>query len=562
MIKSELKETKEMYDRALVGGDFGVWEWNLDTDALFLSKQCYKVIGHVDRQLKSLYECIERFVILEDKKTALDDLDFFINRHTLEYRSEVRILTRDKKVKWVVIKGKHTKNVEGKKGLLSGSINDITTKKQLENKMEILAYYDGLTGLPNRALFIKDLKSVISECKSIKNMAALIFIDIDNFKYVNDAFGYAYGDLLLKAVGKALVSCNTKNCNTFRLNGDEFIIIAKKISSEEEVNNICNKIMEHCNKEFQIRREAIYISVSIGVAFLPKDSLNEDDAYKYANLAMYKSKSKGKNMVTFFEKSMLDTYLRKLVIEQELKNAIANKELSIVYQPQIDMLHHKIVGFEALLRWNSNKLGNVPPSEFIPISEESGSIIEIGQWVINSVCDKIKELCKKGYDLESISVNVSPVQLKRNDFISMLTNIIENKRISPGMLEIEVTEGTLIDLYKGNLCTFNKIIEKGIKIAIDDFGTGYSSLNCLTVLPINTLKIDKTFIDEIHKEKNMAVIDCILSLSKALKYKVIAEGVETELQMNKLLNAGSNIIQGYFFSKPVPEEEVEYYLQL
>ena len=557
MHKNKIKETNEIYNRAIVGGDFGIWEWNLKLDTFFLSKQCYSILGYTDQELKNLYGFIDRFVLSEDKKLAIDDLNFFINENKQYYRSEVRILTNNKKVKWVVIKGKFTNDTEGNRNLLSGSINGISTKKELENKINTLAYYDVLTELPNRTLFIKNLKSVINECKNNGNKAALIFIDIDNFKFINDTFGYECGDLLLKLLSQDLQLCNNDYCNTFRLNGDEFIILANKVSSKDEVTIICNKIMDICNNPFELMGEKVYISVSIGIAFLPKDSLDINDAYKYADMAMYQSKIKGKNKVTFFEKSILNTYSRRLVIEQELKTAIENKEFFIVYQPQIDMLHNKIIGFEALLRWNSNKLGNVSPAEFIPISEKCGIIVEIGEWVINSVCNKINELCEKGCDFECISVNISPVQLKRIDFISTLTNIMEDKKISPTMLEIEITEGTLIDLHKDNLDIFDDIIEKGIKIALDDFGTGYSSLNYLTILPISTLKIDKTFINGIDNEKNMIVIDFILNLSKALNYKVVAEGVETEFQMNKLLRAGSNIIQGHYFSKPVPEEEIE-----
>lgn len=557
MHKNKIKKTNEIYNRAIVGGDFGVWEWDLKKDTFFLSEQCYRVIGYAGKELKSLYEFIDKFVISEDKEIAIDDLKLFINGNNQYYRSEVRILTFNNKLKWVVIKGKFSNGIVGNGHLLSGSINGISTKKELEDKIKTLAYYDVLTELPNRTLFIKNLKSIINECKNNGNKAALIFIDVDNFKFINDTFGYECGDLLLKLLSQDLQLCNNDNCTTFRLNGDEFIILANKVSSKDEVTTICNKIMELCNKPFELMGEQVYISVSAGITFLPKDSMDINTAYKYADMAMYQSKIKGKNKVTFFEKSILDTYSRRLIIEQELKTAIQNKEFFLVYQPQIDMLRHKIIGFEALLRWNNNKLGNVSPSEFIPISEKCGIIIEIGEWVINSVCNKINELCEKGCDFECISVNISPVQLKRIDFISTLTSILEDKKICPAMLELEVTEGTLIDLHKDNLDIFDKIIERGIKIALDDFGTGYSSLNYLTILPISTLKIDKTFINGIDKEKNMIVIDFILNLSKALNYKVIAEGVETEFQMNKLLNAGSNIIQGYYFSKPVPEEELE-----
>jgi EAL domain-containing protein (putative c-di-GMP-specific phosphodiesterase class I) len=354
-----------------------------------------------------------------------------------------------------------------------------------------------------------------------------------------------------------VLSSLKNNIDVFSISGSKFVLILNRISNYCEIEEVCNNILSYCDKPFRLIDNQVYISVSIGVACIPENSLNENDIYRYADLAMQQSKIKGNKMITFFHKSIYNKYLRKITIEQELRHAIKNEELYIVYQPQADMIKHKIIGFEALLRWENRKLGNISPAEFIPIAEQSGAIVEIGEWVINSVCDKILELSKANYKFESVAINISPVQLRNKDFLNTLENIIHKKNILPSMIEIEITEGTIIDLKKSNIEIFNKIIEKGFKIAIDDFGTGYSSLNYLTILPFNTLKIDKSFIDGIEKEKNMAVISCILNLSKALNYKVIAEGVETELQMNKLLEIGSSIIQGYYFSKPIDEKEME-----
>lgn len=557
MNESRIIKINEIYNRGLEGGEVGIWEWDIEENNVFLSEYCYRVIGYVNERFNNFYECLEKFVVLEDRDRAIKDLELFISGNTTFYRSEVKILAKDGTVKWILIKGKYSKNIRENRKLISGSITDISIKKELENQIKNLVYYDLITGLPNRNLLMQKLNITIKKCRERKRKAAVICMDIDNFNSINDTFGHEHGDTLLKIFSQVLLACEKENVNVFCITGDEFMVVLDELSSYDEVENFCNDILNYCNRPFELIDIQVYISVSIGVVCLPKDSLDVNDIYRYVDLSMHQSKIKGNKMVTFFDKSLLNTYSRKLLIEQELKNAIKNRELYIVYQPQVDVLQYKIIGFEALLRWDNRKLGNISPSEFIPIAEKCGIIIEIGRWVINTVCDKILELLKKDYQLQSISVNVSPVQLKHSQFIVELEDILNKKRIPPSMLEIEVTEGKLIELQKNDIEIFNKIVEKGIKIAIDDFGTGYSSLNYLTTLPINTLKIDKSFVDDIEKEKNMAVIDCILNLSKALKYKVVAEGVETEVQMNKLLNAGSSIIQGYYFSQAIKEEEIE-----
>ncbi|MBP2033307.1 diguanylate cyclase (GGDEF)-like protein [Clostridium algifaecis] len=552
MNKSKIVKINEVYNRGISGGEIGIWEWNIEENYVFLSENCYRFIEYTNEKFNDFYECIDKFVLMEDRDRAIEELKLFTISNLDLYTSEVRILTKEGKEKWVLIKGKYSKN----KKIISGSITDLSIKKQLENEIETVIYYDLITGLPNRNVFIEKLKKIIEKCKNEKSKSAVICVDIDNFNLINDTFGYEYGDVLLRIFSQVLSSLKN-NINVFRISGNKFILILNQISNYCEIEEVCNKILSYCDKPFELIDAQVYISVSIGVACIPEDSLNESDIYRYVDLAMQQSKIKGNKMITFFDKSMYNKYLRKITIEQELRNAIKNEELYIVYQPQVDMTKHKIIGFEALLRWKNRKLGNISPAEFIPIAEQSGVIVEIGKWVINSACDKILELSKANYQLESVSVNISPVQLRNMDFLNTLENIIDKKNISPSMLEIEITEGTIIDLKKNNIDIFNKIIEKGFKIAIDDFGTGYSSLNYLTIVPFNTLKIDKSFIDGIEKGKNMAVISCILNLSKALNYKVIAEGVETELQMNKLLEIGSSIIQGYYFSKPIDEREIE-----
>lgn len=548
---------KERCKRALNGVTLIIWEWNLKNNNIVFSDKLIDLVGENGTKFKSLYKCIEQFVIEDDKLGALKELDSYIKGKSKIYRSEFRIYNKDNEIKWVLIKGNGIKNSHGKIELISGSINDITERKKLEKEIKFLTYYDSLTKIPNRTLFIDNIKKVLENYKECRKNGALILLDIDDFTLVNDTFGYNYGDLFLIKFSQLLTRRIGTYGRVYRLSGDEFIILIDDIGTVDDLRNFCIKIVDYFKQPIKVKEKQIFITVSLGVSMFPKDSMDINDLCKNTNLAMYNSKLNGKNMVSFFEKSIADSYFRKLLIEQELKTAIKNNELYILYQPQIDTIENRVIGFEALLRWKNRKLGNVSPTEFIHIAEKAGSIIEIGEWVLKRVCKKIYELKSKGYKFETISVNVSPIQLKRDDFINKLISIYKKNKISPCTLEIEITEGTLIDLYSDKVEILNQIMESGIRVAIDDFGTGYSSLRYLTELSINTLKLDKSFIDNIDKEKNKAVIDCIMNLSRNLKYKVIAEGVEDKFQMDILEELGCNVIQGYYFSKPISEDKIE-----
>jgi len=556
-----MNEYIQLYKRALDGGSFGIWEWNLKKDCLYIFGKPETNPQYVEENFKNPYEFFEMFILREDRAGAVNDLDFFINGYTAKYRSEMRI-SLDHGIKWILVEGKAVRDEQGRIEFISGTISDITERKRIEAEVGVFIYYDALTGLPNRSQFMENLKLVSKEYENCSYDAAVIFIDIDNFKSINDSLGFEYGDLLLKVFSQLLMVCKNDQDSIYRVSGDEFIFFMHKVNSKSEVDKACAKIMEYCKKPFEIRDKKIHISLNMGIAFFPRHTSDINDIFMYVDLAMHKSKLKGKNKITYFESSMSDLYLRKLSIEHELKKAIKNHELYLLYQPQVDAIHNEIIGFEALLRWNNATLGCVSPAEFIPVAEKSGDIVEIGEWVIQTVSSKIKELYEKGYEFGSISLNVSPVQLMKNNFLNNITEYFKEKSIPLNLLEIEITEGTLINFNKDKLSLFDEIIKEGIKIAIDDFGTGYSSLNYLTMLPINTLKIDKSFIDNICDEKNRAVIECIINLSTIMKYRVIAEGVESKSQMKLLMKSGCNTIQGYYFSKPVSENDLEAMLKI
>ncbi len=551
------RKIEEKYKRALNGSDIAIWEWNLKNNTLFASEKWEDIIGASTNNFKGLRDFIEKMVFYDDKESAINDLNFYIEGKVFSYKSEYRIVTKNQQVKWIVFRGKLIKDSNEENKVLSGSVYDVTEKKNREEEVSLIAYYDSLTGLPNRTLFLNNFREILKKAIANNKKGALIFIDLDNFKYVNDTFGHDYGDLLLKIFSQLLKVCAKDYGQISRLSGDEFIILIEEFNSVRDLKEICCNILNYCKTPFELREKQAYITASIGICTFPEHSSNVSELLRYVELAMYQSKLNGKNSYTFFQKSMNDSHSREILIEQELKNAIKNHELFLVYQPQINAVKNKIVGLEALLRWKNKKLGWVPPSEFIPIAEKSTMLIEIGDWVLGKVCKKIYQWKIKGYKFNTISVNVSPIQIKADDFIEKIIKVHEENKIPLNLLELEITEGTLMKLNEDKIGELNELIKKGINFSIDDFGTGYSSLNYLTVLPVSTLKIDKSFIDKIEDEKNKAVIDCILNLSKALKYKVIAEGVEMKEQVDLLIQSGCNIIQGYYFSKPVTENEIE-----
>ncbi|MFZ7133511.1 MAG: putative bifunctional diguanylate cyclase/phosphodiesterase [Eubacteriales bacterium] len=420
-----------------------------------------------------------------------------------------------------------------------------------------MAYCDYLTGLPNKELFLLDFKNVISKnMKTFKN-GALIFINLDNFKDVNYAMGYFNGDLLLKSFSQIINRTTTNYGTLFRFSGDEFMILVDDIKSISDVEELCSNILHHCKDPFEIDKRQVYITVSVGISIFPKDSCDMSELLKFCDLAMRQSKAKGKNIYTFFQRYLSHRSSREFLIKQELKNCIKEKELSLVYQPQIDAIENKIVGVEALLRWNNKRLGSVPPNEFITIAEETGMITIIGEWVLEEVCKNIHKWRYRNYDFNTISINISPLQIQESNFKDNIIDACYRNKIQPDDLEIEITEKILMKIDSKKISDLSDLINKSVSVAIDDFGAEYSSLNYLMVLPFNTLKIDRSFILNIDNEKNRAIIECIINLSKLFKCRLIVEGVETKKQLDILIQLGCKIIQGYYFSKPIPEEELE-----
>ncbi|MFL0198081.1 putative bifunctional diguanylate cyclase/phosphodiesterase [Clostridium sp. WILCCON 0269] len=545
---SERMECDEIYKRALNGANYAIWEWNMDTSEIFISEKTKEIIGNNFLNVKTMPEFINSIAYEEDKALAINDLYDYINGKKSFYQSTFRI--KNKKLKWVLFKGKILKTETECFRVFSGIMSEVNQHKLIEN-------WDTLTNIPNRIFLLKKLYNSIKVAKFCNKKGVFIYINIDNFRSLNTAFGHNFGDLILIIFTQTITRLLNNNGEIGRLGGDEFGILIHEFNTIRDVKKICHKIHECLKNPFKIMNHEIYITISMGLVVFPQHSSDIYELLKFSNFAMNNSKYKGKNQYTFFHKKIFDIYYRKILIENELKDSIDNDELEIYYQPQIDVSNNRMVGIESLLRWNNKKLGSIPPGEFIPIIENNGYIIKIGNWVLDKVIYTIHKWKEKGYKIDRVAVNISPVQLRTKDFKANLLNMCTKYNISPSLLELEITEGTLLEICKDNIKIFNELIESNINIALDDFGSKYSSLSYLVALPINTLKIDKLFVDNIQNEKNKIVIKSMADLSRALNCKIIIEGVETKEQVDILNDLGCNIIQGYYFSKPLSEKEFE-----
>jgi len=430
-------------------------------------------------------------------------------------------------------------------------------RRRLESAVKDLQYlanYDSLTQLPNRALCMDRIKIAVKAASRENIMMAVMFLDLDHFKDVNDSLGHAIGDQLLKYTSQRLQEHIREDDTLARLGGDEFVIILNRIKKTENVIDVVEKIVSSFEKPFELSGFQVSTTVSIGVCLYPNDGMDVDSLMKAADAAMYKAKDAGRNTFEFYESHLNQLANRRHQLANELRNAIKNDELHLVFQPQLNLPNNKIIGAEALLRWQHPILGNISPAEFIPVAENSGMIKEIGDWVLDQACMMLAK-CLQEQIIIRIAINLSALQFKQADLASSIGDTLKAYRIPPHLLEVEITESMVMRDVNKAVAILEEIKSMNIRIAIDDFGTGYSSLSYLRRFPLDALKIDQSFVDELVVDKDdTAITLAIISMAKSLRLEVIAEGVETKQQFDFLAKNHCDDVQGYFFSKPLKEE--------
>jgi diguanylate cyclase (GGDEF)-like protein len=424
-------------------------------------------------------------------------------------------------------------------------------------KMKYMAYHDVLSGLPNRRMFLERLKAAMDEAKRNHYKLAVIFIDLDRFKNINDTLGHEFGDLLLKHVTKEMAKSVRRIDTISRQGGDEFTVLLNRIRSEEEVIPLVERMRSIVAKPITIQSQELHVSMSIGIAFYPSDGKSTEELMKNADMAMYRAKEEGRDNYKFYSMDMNTAISRKMALENGLRKALKNDEFVLNYQPQVSLHTGEIVGVEALLRWNTTETGMVSPNQFIPVAEESGLIIPIGEWVLKTACIQGKTWHDNGQSDLKIAVNLSPVQFLHDNLVGTVINALKTSGFNPNYLELEITEGVAFTNAEAAIKKMQAIRELGVRISIDDFGTGYSSLMYLKSFPINTLKIPKPFNQDIMRsQKDKALVETIIYLGHSLGLSVIAEGIESNEQLRFLKEHHCDVVQGDLYSKPLTVVQV------
>ncbi|ARK21326.1 EAL domain-containing protein [Sporosarcina ureae] len=438
------------------------------------------------------------------------------------------------------------------------TFKDISERKKMEKEIRYHAYYDSLTNLPNRVLLKDRMEQGLSFARTHEDKAAVLFMDLDRFKSVNDLLGHSYGDILLAHVARRICACLPEGSTASRQGGDEFIIYLPSIRSEADVVEVAEKIVDQFNKPFNLKGHEMHIHSSIGISLFPQDGQTVELLIKNADIAMYQSKNVSGSSYHFYQVAMDIRTFENVKFENALYKALDREEFEIYFQPQIDYSTHTIIGTEVLLRWNHSTEGLITPDKFIALAEETGLIVPIGEWVIRSACNQIKKWQAKGYPPIVVSVNLSARQFEQNNLFQTVKDILEEEGVSPELLCLEITENQIIKNTELTIQTMKELQAIGIKMSIDDFGTGYSSLGYLKNLPINALKIDKSFIQELESnDDNSAIVNTIITLAENLGLHVVAEGVETLEQAEFLASRECYIMQGYYFNVPLKANEFE-----
>ncbi|RXJ02790.1 EAL domain-containing protein [Anaerobacillus alkaliphilus] len=548
-----LSREKELILHSAGEGIFGL---GIEGEITFCNPAAARMLGYEDKGDligKKYHSIFNR--IKTNKTNYLVEFANYIDNHLSNYGSNEEFFRKDGSrfpVEYAVSPIKEDDKLSGYVVIFK----DITVRKQMEEKIKFQAYYDSLTSLPNRVLLKDRLSQAITNANLHQEKLAVLFIDLDRFKLVNDTLGHSYGDHLLQKVAVALAKCVPEGATVSRQGGDEFTIILPTILENEQVNAVTSKIINAFSQPFDLKGNEVFIKPSIGISVFPEDGEDVDTLIKNADTAMYKSKELQGNNFQFYNASMEKSNLRSAKVENGLHKALENNEFVLHYQPQINSRTNKLIGVEALLRWNHPTMGVVSPADFIPVAEETGLIVPIGEWVLRNACKQVKSWHDLGLGPIVVSVNLSARQFEKQDLIELVKDVLAETKLDPSFLELELTENLIIKNTDATLETMVKLRELGIKISIDDFGTGYSSLGYLKNFPINTLKIDRSFVSDVVGDlANAAITNTIITLADNLSLNVIAEGVETEDQMKFLSSKGCFLMQGFMFSPPIKAED-------
>jgi diguanylate cyclase (GGDEF)-like protein len=565
----ELKESKQKLAAAQRIACLGSWEFDVATGALFCSNEIYRILDVDPDEDRNLLETLAARVDASDQP-LLQHCLLSAFHDARPFTIDVRLLLSDGAQSFVQIQGRAVRDRHVGVVRLEGTLQDITARKQAEEEARYLAHHDSLTGLANRRLLRSLLDRSIAAARSRGLNLALLCLDVDNFKQINDSLGHPVGDLVLREVGQRLAhsvrefdhvsrsSSDESDAPVARLGGDEFTVLLTKIAKPEDAAVVARRMLGQIERPIEVEDRELRVGASIGIGLFPQDADTPDELLRDADSALYHAKQAGKGCYRFYDASMNRAAIRRLTIENRLRDALDREELELHYQPKVKTDTRRVVGVEALMRWNDYELGYVGPAEFIPIAEETPLIMTLTEWAFRTACQQIRSWLDAGFSPGPVAMNVSPRQFSDGRIADLLDKMFAEVGLDPSHLEIEVTENVLLHDVAEAARQLAEFRQRGIQVAIDDFGTGYSSLSYLRKLAVDTLKIDRSFIAELGTDPGAdSIVDAIISMARALRLGVVAEGVETEDQLAYLLTRGCDEIQGFLISKALPAKELE-----
>jgi len=554
-LQEKLHREKELSENIINGASIMIVGLSKDNDIILFNPFAEKLTGYKKDEVLGK-KWFDIFIPPERTNYTSKVIEKVLSGKDIN-NQENKVITKDGRI--IEILWNNSPLYNSKRDIIGfiGTGLDITERKIMENKLYSLAYYDSLTGLPNRQLFEINLYDKINKSNMDRGCFALLYLDIDNFKNINDTLGHAFGDKVIKIIAKELKDFVGIKTNIARFGGDDFALIYDNIGDKNDLLEVISSIMKRLNRFWEIDGNEIYITVSIGISLYPNDGHDVEALIKNADTAMHVAKEISRNSYVFYSKEMNEKTQNYITLEKELIYALSNDGFIVYYQPLIDLKENYIIGFEALVRWNHPVKGIISPMEFIPFAEETGLIIDIDDYVFNKSFKDLRSWLDKGFTDIKLSLNLSSRQLRQVDLIEKIDRAIKNSGVYGKNIIIEITESSALFDLKQSISVLNKIKELGITIALDDFGTGYSSLNYLKQLPIDIIKMDKEFIRDLTKNNERAIAEAVISLAHNMNKIVTAEGIETKEQLKLLRNYNCHYGQGYYFSRPVPIIEAE-----
>lgn len=565
---SDLEKNRESLENAQRIAHLGSWEWELPRDTVHWSDETYRILGIAPDAIAPSFSAFLHYVHPDDRDAVQESM-----RRLLQMREfvgqVVRIRRQDGGVRHAQLQGVRHLDSAGSITRLSGTIQDVTEIKEAEERIRHLAYYDAITGLPNRQFFIERLQQALVHAKRYQRLLGLLSLDLDQFKRINDTLGHSAGNELLLSVsqrlsdavrapdtfaheGKETIFGHDMASTVARLGGDEFSLLITELTHYHDAAKVARRMLEELRKPFRVAKQEVFVSVSVGLALYPLDGDDAETLIKNAGAAMHFAKDQGRDNYQFYSRAMNATALEKLSMEAQLRRALERDELLLHYQPKIRPATGEIVGLEALIRWEHPELGLVSPAQFIPLAEETGLIVPLGEWVLLNACRQNQDWQRLGYPPVHVAVNIASLHFRQGTLGQSVATALQKSGLHPSWLELEVTESMLMDSAETTLATLSTLKGMGVRLAIDDFGTGYSSLSYLKRFPLDTLKIDRSFVKDLpHDAEDAAIAKAIIAMAHSLKLEVVAEGVETAEQLAFLQQHGCDLVQGFLFSKPM-----------